>query len=270
MRLFSGAIERRQIPVLDRDQHRPRAGLFGDRETALGEAKEIVGAGGAAPPQLVGLGRIDADRESPPLQFSHGLLEMRKRRVRQATEIDHIGSLGAQGFGAGENRFEADLRSIDNFGENSQRMARQIDRSARLAKKLRQVFQFVGSALERSIEFLGQSRKVGAAAAGDDHAVGIERARQSPHEDGLGHQRRDLDPHVQDRPVELRRRHALQDPFEATLREAPGQEQNALFHVAISPRRRAIASRSSARESTVVAPAKRPRRSRFSRSIGRG
>ena len=83
-----------------RDQDRPRSGLFGDREIVLGEAEQIIGAGRAASTQLVGLGRIDADRQSPRLQFSHRLLEMGEGRVRQATEIDHVGAVGAQGFGA--------------------------------------------------------------------------------------------------------------------------------------------------------------------------
>ena len=39
--------------MLGRNQHRSRAGLFGDREIALGEAEEIVGAGGSAPAQFV-------------------------------------------------------------------------------------------------------------------------------------------------------------------------------------------------------------------------
>ena len=45
LRLFSGAKKRGEIAVLGRDQHRPRAGLLGDGEIALGEAEEIVGAG---------------------------------------------------------------------------------------------------------------------------------------------------------------------------------------------------------------------------------
>ena len=195
---------------------------------------------------------------------------MREWRVREATEIDDVGALGAQDFSAGDNRFEADLRSIDNLGEDSERMPRQVDRRARFAEEFRQVLEFVRSALEGSVELLRQSREVGAAAAWDDHAIGVDRARQPAHEDWFGHQRRNFYSHVEDRPFERRRRHALQDLLEAVPGVMAGQEENALAHAAISPRRRTIASRSSARELTVVAPGKRPRRSRFSRSIGRG
>src|SRR5208283_3605344 len=65
LRLLGGAKERSQVAVADRDQHWPRAGLFGDRNIALGEAEQVVGAGRAASTQLLGLGRIDADRQSP-------------------------------------------------------------------------------------------------------------------------------------------------------------------------------------------------------------
>ena len=190
--------------------------------------------------------------------------------IRQAPEIDDVGALDAQDFGASDNRLEAHLRRIDDLSEDAQRMARQIEGRAGLAEKRWQVFQFIGSALEGNAKFLSQAREVSAAAARDDDAIGVDRARQPAHEDGLGHQRRNLDAHVEDRPVERRRLHALQDLLEAALGEAAGQKQNAFLHAATLLRRCAMASLSSAIESTVVTPAKPPRRSRFSKSIGRG
>ena len=167
---------------------------------------------------------------------------MGERRIRQAPEIDDVGALDAQKFGARENCLEAHLRRIDDLGEDTQRMARQIERRAGLAEKRWQVFQFIGSALERNAKFLRQAREVSAAAARDDDAIGFDRARQPAHEDGLGHQRRNLHAHVEDRPVERRRLHALQDLLEAVLGEAAGQKQNALPHAATLLRRCAMAS----------------------------
>src|ERR1700722_7923286 len=149
-------------------------------------------------------------------------------------------------------------------------MARQVEGGSRLAKKHWQVFQFIGAALEGHAEFLSQAHEVSAATARHDDAIGFNWARQPAHEDGFGHQRRNFYPYTEDRPVERRRRHALQDLLETLLGEAAGQEQNAFPHAATLLRRRAIVSLSSAIESTVVTPAKRPRRSRFSKSIGRG
>ena len=136
--------------MLGRNQHRSRAGLFGDGEIVLGEAEEIIGAGGSAPTQFVRVGRIDADSQSPRLQFSHRIFEMGEWRIRQAPEIDDVGALGAQEFGASDNRLEAHLRRIDDLSEDAQRMARQIESRSGLAEKHRQVFQFIGAALERT------------------------------------------------------------------------------------------------------------------------
>ena len=95
--------------MLGRNQHRSRARLFGDSEIALGEAEEIIRAGGAAATQFVWVSRIDADGQFPRLQFSHGVLEMGEWRIRQAPEIDDVGALDAQEFGARENCLEAQL-----------------------------------------------------------------------------------------------------------------------------------------------------------------
>ena len=191
-------------------------------------------------------------------------------RIRQASEIDDVGALGAQEFGARENSLETHLRRIDDLGEDAQSMARQIESRSGLAEEHWQVFQFIGAALERNAKFLSQAREVSTAAARDDNSIGVDRARQPAHEDGFGHQRRNLHPHTQDRPVERRRLHALQDLLETALGEAAGQKQNAFTHTGTLLRRCAIVSPSSAIELTVVTPSKRPSRSRFSKSIGRG
>ena len=256
--------------MLGWNQHRPRAGLLGDGEIALGEAEQIVGARHGAPSQFVGLGRIDADIEASRLQFPHRGLELGEGRIGQAAEIDHVGPRGAQGVGASENRLDAQLRSIDDLGEDLERMAGQIETCAGLAEKRGQILQFIGAALEGPLKRLRQARKVSAAAARNNDAVGIDRAGHPAHKNGFGHQRRDLHPHVEDRPVERRGLHALEDLLEAALGKAAGQEQNPLPHAATLLRRSAIASRSSPIELTVVTPTKPPRRSRFSRSIARG
>src|SRR4029077_1883095 len=121
------------------------------------------------------------DSQSPRLQFSHGVLEMGKWGIRQAPEVDDVGPLDAQEFGACENCFEAQLRRIDDLSEDAQSMARQIEGRAGPAEKHWQVFQLIGAALERSAKFLSQAREISAAAARDDDAIGVDRARQPAH-----------------------------------------------------------------------------------------
>ena len=106
----------------------------------------------------------------------------------------------------------AHLRSLDNLGEDPQRMARQIERRAGLAEKRRQVLQFIGAALEGPPNSCARRARSARQRPGTTTRSAFERARQPAHEDGLGHQRRDLHPHVEDRPVERRRRHAPARP----------------------------------------------------------
>src|SRR4029077_4741283 len=133
--VFGGAIERVAIPMLGRNQHRSCSRFFRARKIALGEAEEIIGAGGSAAAQFFWVSRIDADRQSPRLQFSHCIFEMEEWRIRQAPEIDEVGALGAQQFRASDNRLDAYLRRIDNLSKDAQHMARQIESRSGLAKK---------------------------------------------------------------------------------------------------------------------------------------
>src|ERR1700733_5200201 len=133
----------------------------------LGEAEEIIGAGDSPPAQFVRVSRVDADSQSPRLQFSHGIFEVGEWRIRQASEIDDVGALDAQHFGASDNGLEAHLRRIDDLSEDAQRMARQIEGCSGLAEKHWQVFQFIGTALERHVKFLSQPREVSATTARD-------------------------------------------------------------------------------------------------------
>ena len=121
--------------MLGRNQNWSCAGLFGDREIALGEAEEIIGAGDSAPAEFVRVSRVDADSQSPRLQFSHRIFEMGEWRIRQAPEIDDVGALDAQEFGASDNCLEAQLRRIDDLSEDAQSVARQIESRAGLAEE---------------------------------------------------------------------------------------------------------------------------------------
>src|SRR5664279_5042662 len=98
-------------------------------------------------------------------------------------------------------------------------MARQVERGANLAKERRQVFQFIGSTPEGSFKFKRKALEVGPTASRNNHAIGVKRTGQPAHKYGFGHQRRDLDPDVKDRPLELCRPHLLQDLLETLLSE---------------------------------------------------
>ena len=76
--------------------------------TRLGAARELLTIGG-----------IDADEMSCRFQGADALLEMAKRRVGKATDVDHIGARIAQGRGAREQGLDRKRGRIDDLGENA-------------------------------------------------------------------------------------------------------------------------------------------------------
>ena len=75
----------------------------------------------------------------------------------------------------------------------------------------------------------GEPVEIGAAAARQHDLVGLDRLRQAPRDDVLGHQRRDLDADIEHLPVEVRV-HAAEHGLEPRLRQMSGQEQDAVSH----------------------------------------
>jgi hypothetical protein len=82
------------------DENWRRVCIIGDVEAVFVEAQKKIGPGDGAAAQFVMVEGIDADADARLLQRPHGVFEMRKRRVRQAAKIDHIGAGAPQFFGA--------------------------------------------------------------------------------------------------------------------------------------------------------------------------
>ena len=143
---------------------------------------------------------------------------MGERRIRQAAEIDDVGALGAQGFGASENRLEA--RSAKRRRSRRRCAARgATNRAPRrpCRRNAGRSFNSSGPRWNGAPNSCARRARSARQRPGTIDAIGVDRARQPAHEDGFGHQRRDLDADVEDRPVERRRLHALQDLLEAAL-----------------------------------------------------
>jgi len=186
--------------------------------------KRKIRACNAAAPQLVGSCRIDADQEAPRAQRPNRVFEVRKRRIRRATKIDHVSAGRAQGCGANENLLNRQRRCVDDLGENTHVVLRQIEASAALAEVGGQVRQLVGASFERNLEGSSEAGKIGPATARHDNAIGIDRPRQTARDDGFGHEGRDLHADVEDRPLECKAGRARQDPFEPCAREVSGEK----------------------------------------------
>ena len=180
------------------------------------------------------LNESDADLQAFPFQDSDRVFKMRERRVRQATEIDHIGALAAQRPRPRQKRLDGQRRGVDDLGEDADIVVREIGRRAAPPKIGRQIADFVGSAHDRNAKLTGQRIEIAAKAPRQDHAIDAQGARQAAQQDRLGHQGGDLDADVADLPDEGRLAKRTQQSVKARKGEMAGDEKKALAHVGIS------------------------------------
>ena len=80
-----------------RHQHRCSARFGGEVKRRFVEAEEELRTRLSARTQFLAFGGIDADHKLLGAQSVNGIMQMRKRRIGQAAEVDHIGTGGAHG-----------------------------------------------------------------------------------------------------------------------------------------------------------------------------
>src|SRR5690348_1897490 len=194
---------------------------------------------------------------------------MRKRRVRQAAEINDVRARCAHCARALKDCINAERGCIDDFGENSNVVARKVEIASALSEIRGQILELLGPALEGHAEIGAQAIEIGAAPARQQHARRIQRTRQPAHDDRFCHEGCDLHADVDDRPAESRIAHAGKNLFQTRLRQVPGKEGDAFAHVS-SRLRRANASLNSVSASTTATSLNVFSRAVFCRSISRG
>ena len=145
-------------------------------------------------------------------------------------------------------------------------MPRQIRRLAALAEIGRQVDQFVRPALERNAEVGRQRIDIHADAARQNDAIGGERSLQPVADDGIRHQRGDLDADVVNAPAAFLEADPLDRLDEPGLGQVAGQEEEPFSHCC----RASIARSNASIVSTTVVSSNDLSFSVFSRSIRRG
>ena len=77
--------------------------------------------------------------EPGSLELAHGVFEMRKRGVRQTSEIDHVGARRPHGYGARDNGIDGQGGRVDDLGEYAHVLAGEIETAAVLSEVSRQV-----------------------------------------------------------------------------------------------------------------------------------
>ena len=157
------------------------------------------------------------------LEPANGVFEMRERRVRQAPEIDHVGARRPHGGGTRENGIDAQRRRIDDLGEYAHVVTRQIEHRGRAFRSMPASPSIppAHARTGRRIRALRRSRSA-RQRPGTMIAVGLHRTRQAARDDRLGHEGRDLDADIEDRPFETRVLDAGQNLLEpAAGRDGP-------------------------------------------------
>ena len=228
------------------DQHRRRGHLIGDVQRLLVEAEQIVGARLASAQQLVGVGGVDARLVAVLLERADRLLEMRKGRVGKAAEIDHVGALVRIILGPFQNLLDGHGRCVDDLGEDLDIVFGHVRRLAGAAEIDGNILDLFRPAHDRHAVMRAQAVEIGAAAAGQHDLAGLDRLLQPPHDDHLGHQRRDLHADIEHLPVEVRL-HAFEHGLEPRPREVSGEEEDAFSHRRHRSRNRQRPGRASAR-----------------------
>ena len=178
LRDFGGAQQRIQIAMRGGNQHGRGAALLRDVDHSLLQAEQEIGARASAAREFGRVRRIDADAQSSRLERADAVLEMGKRRIRQATKIDDIRARGRHRKRAIQDLVDRQSRGVDDLGEDADVMTGKIDLVCGRAEKRRQIVQLIGAAFEDDAEFGGKRRQIRAATSGDDDAGRLDRARQ--------------------------------------------------------------------------------------------
>ncbi len=127
---------------------------------------------------------------------------MWKGRVGQAADVDDVGPAPDIRVGAPHDLRDRQCGCLDDLGEDADVVAAHILGFTRAAEEIGNVLELVRPALEGHAEILTQTPQIGAAAAGKQDLVGLDRLRQAALDDLLGHQGRDFHADIQHLPVE--------------------------------------------------------------------
>src|SRR4029077_15361127 len=266
---FRRAQERVEIAMACRYQHRGGPCFDGDVEGRLVETEQELRTRHSSRAQLVAVRGIDAHHKFLCAQSMNSIAQMRERRIRKTSQVDHVSSRGAHRPCTIHYGLNAKRGGIDDLGEYTDVVARKIQIAPPFSEISGKVLQIIWPTLERNAEFRTQAVEVCAASPGHHDAARIQRAGNAALDDPFRHQRRNLDPDIKNRPAETRVLHAAKDLLQPWLGQVASQEGDTFGH-ASSRLRRESASRSPCRFSTTFTSLNDFSRAVFSRSIWRG
>ena len=226
--------QRGEIAGLHRHQHRDGLGPQGEIDRVLVEAQQEIGAGLGAAPEFGWRGAVDADPETMLLEQPDAVFQMREGRIGKRSEIDDVGTLGRHGAGAFEQLPGRKLGCFDDLGKDGDVVARKIGRMAAPAEKGGQVGDLVGATVHGKVEMGREGRKIGPAPAGQQDAGDAFGQGDAAADDFFRHQGGDLDPGIEDRPVEGNRAQCRHRALEPDTAEMAGDQGEVVTHLSLS------------------------------------
>ena len=225
-----GRVEAVEVVGRVGDQHRRRAQLLRDVAVVPVEAEDVVHARRVGHEDLVGVERVDAEREAAGLEVGDHLRPfLEPVAVEREPEVDDVGAGVAVVARRLDDLLAVEVRDVVDLGEHAD-VARAVARArVGLAEERRQALEVGRALLGRDVELLAEHLGVALAQARDHDPRDPGRDLEPAGDPGRGHQRRDRDLHDRDVVVERQLR-APQRLAQRGRRELAGHEQVAIGH----------------------------------------
>ena len=194
------------------------------------EAEHVVHARRIGHQDLVGVERVDAEREAAGLEVGDHLRSLVEPvAVERQAEVDHVGAGVAVVARRLDDLLAVEARDVVDLGEDAD-VARAVARACvGLAEERRQALEVGGALLGRDVELLAEHRDVALARARDHDPRDVARDLEPAGDPGRGHERGDRDLHDRDVVVE-RQLGAPQRLAQRRRRQLAGHEQVSIGH----------------------------------------
>ena len=225
-----GRVEAVEVVGRVRDQHRGRAQPVRDVTVAAVEAEDVVHASGVGHQDLVGVERVDAEREPARLQVGDRLRPLVEPvRLERQPEVDDVGAGVAVVARRRDDLLAVEPLHAVDLGEHADVAPAVARARVGLAEERRQSLEVGGALLGGEAELLREDLGVALAATRDHDPRDVRRDLEPAGDPARRHQRRDRDLHHRDVVVE-RQLGAPQRLAQRGLRELAGHEQVAIGH----------------------------------------
>jgi hypothetical protein len=230
LQMGDGRVEAVEVVGRVGDQDGRRAQALGDMPVVPVEAEDVIHARSVGHEDLVGVQRVDAQREAAGLQVGDHLRAfVEPVAVKRQPEVDDVRAGVAVVARRLDDPLAVQTRDVVDLGEHTD-VARAVARAGvGLSEEGGEPLEVGRALLGREAELLAEHRGVALAQARDHDPRDIRRELQALGDPGRGHERRDRDLHDRD-VVRERQLGPAQRRAQRGRRELAGHEQVAISY----------------------------------------